>query len=84
MKKPNKMIILGIIILVILIAYDTYNYVNITEKTIQVGYLPSNHHAALFVAEAQNMYEKEGIRVQLVPFRTGSEVPPYFCKTTKN
>jgi NitT/TauT family transport system substrate-binding protein len=39
-----------------------------------IGYLPSNHDSALFVANAKGMFEKEGIKVQLVPFRTGNDI----------
>lgn len=68
---------ISILILVITIAsacLASYNYYTTMEKTVVIGYLPSDHHAALFVANAKEMYEKEGIRVQMVPFRAGPEV----------
>jgi NitT/TauT family transport system substrate-binding protein len=65
---------IGVIILVVLMVYGTYNYYTVTSDTIVVGYLPSSHHSALFVADAMDMYKKEGLKVQLVPFRTGSEM----------
>ncbi len=58
----------------ILLVYGTYNYYTTTEETIIVGYLPSNHHSALFVADALGMYQKEGLKVQLVSFTTGSDI----------
>lgn len=61
-------------ILIIAVLYGTYNFYTVSEKTVVVGYLHSNHHSALFVANAKNMFENEGIRVQLVPFRSGSEI----------
>ena len=61
-------------ILIIAVLYGTYNFYTVSEKTVVVGYLHSNHHSALFVANAKEMFEKEGIRVQLVPFRSGSEL----------
>ena len=72
MKK--YLLTIGVIILVVLMVYGTYNYYTVTSDTIVVGYLPSSHHSALFVADAMGMYKKEGLKVQLVPFRTGSEM----------
>jgi NitT/TauT family transport system substrate-binding protein len=65
---------LGIIVLVVLLAYGTYNYVTTMEETIVVGYLPTSLDSALFVADDMGMFKKEGLKVQLVPFRTGSEL----------
>jgi NitT/TauT family transport system substrate-binding protein len=65
---------LGLIVLSVLMVYGTYNYFSATSDTIVVGYLPSSHHSALFVADVKGMYEKEGLKVQLVPFRTGAEM----------
>jgi NitT/TauT family transport system substrate-binding protein len=65
---------LGFIVLAVLLVYGTFNYYTVTSDTIVVGYLPSSHHSALFVADALQMYEKEGLKVQMVPFRTGSEM----------
>jgi hypothetical protein len=42
---------LGIIVLVLLLAFGTYNYVTATEETIVVGYLPTSLDFALFVAD---------------------------------
>ncbi len=72
MKK--YLLYLGLVVLVVMMVYGTYNYYTVTSETIVVGYLPSNHHSSLFVADAMGMYQKEGLKVQLVPFRTGSEV----------
>ncbi len=65
---------LGIVVLVVLLAYGTYNYVTTMEETIVVGYLPTSLDSALFVADDMGMFKKEGLKVQLVPFRTGSEL----------
>lgn len=63
-----------IIFLVAATAYGTYNYIVTSQKTIVVGYLQSDHDSALFVANAKNMFEKEGIVVSLVPFRSGPDL----------
>ncbi len=64
----------GIIVLVVLLAFGTYNYVTAMDETIVVGYLPTSLDSALFVANDMGMFKKEGLKVQLVPFRTGSEL----------
>ncbi len=70
----KNLIILALIFLILFTVFKTYNYIESTEETIVVGYLPSNHHSALFVADAEKIFEKEGIKVHLVPFRAGPEL----------
>lgn len=72
MNKPLYFLIS--FILIIALFYGTYNFYTVSEKTVVVGYLHSNHHSALFVANAKDMFKNEGIRVQLVPFKSGSEI----------
>jgi len=70
----RKYVYIGLVVLVVLMVYGTYDYYTYTSDTIIVGYLPSNHHSALFVANALGMYQKEGIKVQMVPFKNGAEM----------
>ena len=44
------------------------------DSTVKIGYLPSDHDAALFVADAQGLYKKEGIDVELVQFNNGGDL----------
>ena len=74
MDKFDAVKVLGIIILIIFLAYSTFNYIQTDENTINVGYLPSSHHSALFVADKLNMYSKSGLNVNLIPFRSGADV----------
>lgn len=75
MSKVNKLWIAIIaLLLVFIMAYETYSFNVISQQTVVVGYLPSNHDSALFVADAKGMFEKEGIKVQLVPFRAGEDI----------
>ncbi|KAF5073506.1 putative aliphatic sulfonates-binding protein [anaerobic digester metagenome] len=67
-------IILFATILTVCLVGGTYNYYTVSEETIIVGYLPTNHDSALFVADAKGMFEKEGVNMQLVPFRDGSSL----------
>ena len=53
---------LGIIVLVLLLVFGTYNYVTATEDTIVVGYLPTSLDSALFVADNLGMFTKEGLK----------------------
>ena len=63
-----------VIFLVSSITYGTYNYIATSQKTIVVGYLPSDHDSALFVANEKKMFEEEGLTVRLVPFRSGPDL----------
>jgi NitT/TauT family transport system substrate-binding protein len=44
------------------------------DSTVKIGYLPSDHDAALFVADAQGLYKKEGIKTELVQFNNGGDL----------
>ena len=41
---------------------------------ISIGYLPSDHDAALFVADAQGLYKANNITVELVQFNNGGDL----------
>lgn len=70
----KKLWIVGISIALIIISLATINYLHESPKIIKVGYLPSDHHAALIVANQENMFKEEGLNVQMVPFHSGSEI----------
>ena len=70
----DKNILIGIIILSLVVMGSTFNYLSISPQIIKVGYLPSDHHAALFAAKELEMFEKEGLKVQLVPFNSGADL----------
>ena len=44
------------------------------DSTVKIGYLPSDHDAALFVADAQGLYKKAGIETELVQFNNGGDL----------
>ena len=44
------------------------------NDTVKIGYLPSDHDAALFVADAQNKYSEKGINTELVQFNNGGDL----------
>ena len=44
------------------------------ENTVNIGYLPSDHDSALFVAQAQNKYEDKNITVKTTQFNNGGDL----------
>ena len=44
------------------------------DDTVKIGYLPSDHDAALFVADAQGLYKNKGINSELVQFNNGGDL----------
>jgi NitT/TauT family transport system substrate-binding protein len=44
------------------------------DDTVKIGYLPSDHDAALFVADQQGLFEKKGIKTELVQFNNGGDL----------
>lgn len=69
----NKIIAIIIAVIVIAVA-GGYFLLNNSSDTVTIGYLPSDHDAALFVADAQGQYEKEGINTNLVQFNNGGDL----------
>ena len=43
-------------------------------NTVKIGYLPSDHDAALFVADAQGLYAEKNITTELVQFNNGGDL----------
>ena len=69
----NKIIAIIIAIVVIVVAGGFF-FMNNSGDTVTIGYLPSDHDAALFVADAQGQFEKEGISTKLVQFNNGGDL----------
>ena len=44
------------------------------DNTVKIGYLPSDHDAALFVADAQGLYADKNITTELVQFNNGGDL----------
>ena len=45
-----------------------------SDSTVKIGYLPSDHDAALFVADAKGLYKEKGINAELVQFNNGGDL----------
>lgn len=69
----NKVIAIIIAIIVIVIA-GGYFFLGNSGDTVTIGYLPSDHDAALFVADAQGKYQENGINTKLVQFNNGGDL----------
>jgi len=69
--------IIGIIIaavVLILVAFFAYNALTSDSETVHIGYLPSDHDAALFVADASGMYKDAGINIELHEYNNGGDL----------
>ena len=44
------------------------------DDTVKIGYLPSDHDAALFVADAQGKFAEKNITAELVQFNNGGDL----------
>ena len=72
MKKKNWIILIIAIIIVAIVAGAFFLTSNSNQgEVVKVGYLPSDHNAALFVAQAQKQYEKNNITVIGYQFNNG-------------
>ncbi|MDR0913293.1 MAG: ABC transporter substrate-binding protein [Methanobrevibacter sp.] len=74
----NKKIIALIAIIVIIIvgvgAYFAFNGSSSSSDTVTIGYLPSDHDAAVLIADAQGKYQKQGLTVELKQFNNGGDL----------
>lgn len=67
-------VIIAIIIIIIAIVGGYYFFGHPGETTVKIGYLPSDHDSALFVAQAQKQYEAQGIHVETSSFNNGGDL----------
>lgn len=51
-----------------------FDFLGGSDNTVKIGYLPSDHDAALFVADAQGLYAENNITVELVQFNNGGDL----------
>lgn len=72
--KHGLIIILICIIVFLGLVYAYYSNFTNTPTDITVAYIPSDHEAALLVAEAQNTYNEAGLNVKSVQMSAGSGV----------
>lgn len=63
-------IIIAVIVIVVAGAY----FMGGGSDTVTIGYLPSDHDAALFIADAQGKFQENGINTKLVQFNNGGDL----------
>ncbi|WP_405268647.1 ABC transporter substrate-binding protein [Methanobrevibacter sp.] len=66
--------IIAIIIAIIAIVAVGAFFLTGGGETVTIGYLPSDHDAALFVADAQGQFASNGINTKLVQFNNGGDL----------
>jgi NitT/TauT family transport system substrate-binding protein len=75
MSKNRKIIRLTIVIAVfLLIIFTLYGISDEKTETVHIGYLPTDHDAALFVANSTGMFKKAGIDVELYEYNNGGDL----------
>lgn len=68
-------IIIAVIVILAIILYGSGALGNGgDEEVVQIGYLPSDHDSALFVANATGLYEKNGIKIELYEYNNGGDL----------
>ncbi|HOI40596.1 MAG TPA: ABC transporter substrate-binding protein [Methanobacterium sp.] len=73
MKKYSIILILFVLFLLLAVAIFTL-VIPENSDVIKVGYLPTDHSAALLVAKHNKLYEKNGLNVQTVQISAGSNI----------
>ncbi len=73
MRKYSLIIILFVLFLLLAVAIFTL-VISDDSDVIKVGYLPTDHSAALLVAKHNKLYEKNGLNVQTVQISAGSNI----------
>ena len=75
MSKNRK--IIGLIIMIVvflLIIFTLYGMSTRNRDSIKIGYLPSDHDAALFVANSTGMFKDAGMDVELYEYNNGGDM----------
>ena len=78
MNKKIAVIIAVVVIALIIIGAASAGWLNLggnnSANKVTIGYLPSDHDSALFVADAQGLYKEKGIETELVQFNNGGDL----------
>ena len=75
-KKITFILALAFIVLMVIGSVNAgiFEFKSEGENTVRIGYLPSDHDAALFVADAKGYFKKEDINADLIKFNNGNEL----------
>ena len=63
-----------VIAVFLLIFFTLYGMTDEDADTVKIGYLPTDHDAALFVANATGMYKDAGMNVELYEYNNGGDL----------
>ena len=63
-----------VIAVFLLIIFTLYGMTDEDADTVKIGYLPTDHDTALFVANATGMYKDEGMNVELYEYNNGGDL----------
>lgn len=74
MSNQKTIGIIIAVVVIIVLAFAGYSMLNQDSETVHIGYLPSDHDAALFVADASGMYKDSGINVELHEYNNGGDL----------
>lgn len=66
--------IIAVVIAVAIVAVGAFLIFGGGGEEVTIGYLPSDHDAALFIADAQGKYAENGIKTKLVQFNNGGDL----------
>ena len=70
----DKKIIAIVVAAIAVVAIAGFFLMGGANETVTIGYLPSDHDAALFVADAQGKFAEKGINTKLVQFNNGGDL----------
>ena len=75
MSKNRKIIgLITVIVVFLLIIFTLYGMSDNKAETVKIGYLPTDHDAALFVANSTGMFKDAGIDVELYEYNNGGDL----------
>ncbi|WP_409200847.1 ABC transporter substrate-binding protein [Methanobrevibacter sp. DSM 116169] len=67
-------ILIAVIAIVAIIGVFAFMGSGSDSDVVKIGYLPSDHDSALFVAQADDSYGKKGIKIETVQFNNGGDL----------
>ncbi|WP_458455142.1 ABC transporter substrate-binding protein [Methanobrevibacter sp.] len=75
-KKITFVLVLALAVFLVMgsASAGLFDFLGGGDETVKIGYLPSDHDAALFVADAQGLYKEKGINTELVQFNNGGDL----------
>ena len=75
-KKIKFVLVLALAVFLVMgsASAGLFDFLGGGDNTVKIGYLPSDHDAALFVADAQGKYAEKNITTELVQFNNGGDL----------